>query len=177
MKRKYEKSEYIYKGRKISLRLDSYKINGKHYTAEIVEHRGAIVILPIDNDEVIFIRQYRYPLKDYILELPAGTLEPGEEPEKTAQRELIEETGYKSHKLELLGSFYASPGYTTEILYAFLATNLEKTTPKPEEYEEIKILRVNLDEVPLIIARNEIRDAKTLATFMLYYAKIARNKF
>jgi len=169
--RKLLKKEYVFRGRKFFVRLDYYQINSKIYTAEIVEHKGAVVILPLLQNKVILIEQYRYPIQKYILELPAGTLEKGEKPEETAKRELIEEIGYKANRLEPLGKFYASPGYTTEILYAYLALNPEKTLSHPEEYEDIKPVIINIDKIPALIKENKIIDGKTLATFMLYFSR------
>ncbi len=170
--RKIIKKDYIFQGRKISVRLDHYKINNKVYIAEIVEHRGAVVILPLlENNKVILIRQFRYPLQDYILELPAGTLEEGEEPEETARREIVEEIGYRAGKLEELGKIYASPGYTTEVLYAYIALELKKGESSPEEYEDIETIIIDMDKIPTLIKENKIMDGKTLATFMLYYSR------
>lgn len=166
----------IYEGRKVSLRVDSYELGEAEHQVEVVEHRGAAVVLPITGDsKIVMVRQYRYPVGQYLLELPAGTLERGEDPETCARRELEEETGLRPRELRLLGSFYASPGYSTELLHAYLATGLVEGRPRREAYEDIGVVEVPESCVHGLIAGGYIRDAKTLAALALYYLGGKRN--
>lgn len=137
---------------------------------QIVQHPGAVVILPLlDDGRVVLIRNYRISVDEELLELPAGTLEAGEDPLACAHRELAEETGYRAGALEPLTSFFASPGFLTERMYLFLATQLESGHTALEQGEEIQTLLVPW-ETALGMARDgEIHDAKTLVG-LLYYA-------
>ncbi len=121
-------SQHVYRGRAIHVRVDSVvKPNDKKTTREVVEHVDCVVILPVDsNGNILLVRQYRHAVDKELLELPAGSIDPGETPEQAAVRELREETGFKPGKLEGLGGFYAAPGYCTEYLHFFRATQLEE---------------------------------------------------
>ncbi len=134
-------SESIYHGRIFSVRKDRVRLpNGGETTLDIVEHSGAVTILPIDADNnICFVHQYRHAAGIEMLELPAGGLEPGELPEVCAQRETREEIGMKAGKLENIGSFFLAPGYSTELLHVFLATEL---SPAPLERDVDEFLRV-----------------------------------
>lgn len=171
MARRLVSSRRVFEGRKVSLRVDTYEGPYGRYDVEVVEFRGAVVVLPLIGDRVVLVKQYRYPVSGYLLELPAGTLEPGESPEECAARELEEETGYRPGRLAKLGEFYASPGYSTELLHAFLAKDLEKGEPRREAYEEIEVVEVPLAQLLDMAARGEVRDSKTLATLALYLLK------
>ncbi len=138
---------------------------------EYVEHPGAAVILAKKGGKIILLRQYRYPVKEWILELPAGTIEPGEDPLDTAIRELEEETGLKALEMDLLGWFYTSPGISTERMYVFYTENVEKGSLKRDVDELIQILEVEETEVLKMIENGQIRDGKTIATLMLYLLK------
>ncbi len=164
----------VYSGRRISLSIVRYRKNGRIYDKEVVRHPGAVVILPIVHGEVILERQYRPAIDEWILELPAGTLESGETPEACARRELLEETGYFADTLVHLGSFYASPGYSDELLHAFLAENPVYRGRAPEEYEAIEIVRVPLSVFEKWIEEGKVRDAKTLAAYALYLSREKR---
>ncbi|RLE72593.1 MAG: hypothetical protein DRJ37_02495 [Thermoprotei archaeon] len=161
----------IFKGNKISVIVEEILGRRGIYKAEIVEHPGAVVILPLKNDKIIMVKQHRPAIRGVLLELPAGTLEPGENPYSCAMRELEEETGYKAGRLELLGSFYASPGYSSEKLYAFLAEKLTQGEKKPEIDEDISVLEIEEDRVLEMVKRGEIEDSKTLSTLFLFYTK------
>ncbi len=161
----------IFKGSKISVIVEEVLGRRGIYKAEIVEHPGAVVILPLKNGKIIMVRQHRPAIREALLELPAGTLEPGENPYSCAVRELEEETGYKAGRLELLGSFYASPGYSSEKLFAFVAENLVLGEKRPEIDEDITVLEIEEDEVLEMVKRGEIEDSKTLSTLFLFYMK------
>src|SRR5262245_44450436 len=130
---------------------------------EIIRHPGAVVIAPLlDDGRVCLIRNYRVSVKRTLIELPAGTLEPPEEPHVTAERELAEETGYRAAKLALLHAFYLSPGILDEKMHLFLATGLTEGKPHREAGEEIENLLVPLKEAVAMIFRGQIEDAKTI---------------
>jgi ADP-ribose diphosphatase len=136
---------------------------GKRKTREIVRHPGACVILPLlDDGRVCLIRNWRVAVNQTLIELPAGTLEPPEPPEETAKRELIEETGYRAKKIELLHAFYLSPGILDEKMHLYLATGLSAGETAREEGEEIENFVVAWDEAIAMIFRREIQDAKTI---------------
>jgi len=140
---------------------------------EIVEFVGAVVILPLIQDQVVLLRQYRPTVGDWIYEIPAGTLKPGEDPYECARRELEEETGYRPGRLVKMFEMYTSPGYSTEKLHAFLALDLQEGTPHLEAGEEITVAITPMRKVLEMIRKNQIRDAKTIAT-ILYYQNFRR---
>jgi len=160
----------VFSGRVLRLEVDRVRMpDGGESVREVVRHRGAAVVLPIlDDGRVVLVRQFRYPIGEALLELPAGTLEPGEDPMVCAARELTEETGYAATSVTPLGRFFAAPGYTDEGLQAVLATGLQLTNdaePDPDEIIETEVVEVD-DLVSRIVA-GEIRDSKTLATILL----------
>lgn len=136
---------------------------GKAKTREIVRHPGACVIVPLlDDGRVCLIRNWRVAVNQTLIELPAGTLEPPEPPEKTAERELIEETGYRAKNIEFLHAFFLSPGILDEKMHLYLATGLTAGEAAREEGEEIENWLVPWDEALHMIFRGEIKDAKTI---------------
>jgi ADP-ribose pyrophosphatase len=159
------KSQHLYRGRAIHVRVDSVvKPNEKETTREVVEHVDCVVILPVDaKGNILLVRQYRHAVDRELLELPAGSIDPGETPEQAATRELQEETGFKPGRLEGFGGFYAAPGYCTEYLHFFRATGLEESPLTAEDTDEIEVVPVNPAEVPGLIASGQICDAKTIA--------------
>ena len=142
-------------------------VNGR--IREVVRHRGSVSILPVDRDRVFLIRQYRYPLDDYIWEIPAGTLEEGESPEECAARELEEETGLKAGRLEKMFEAYLVPGYGTEKMHFFLATDLTRGEMHPEPSERIEVHKLTIDRAIDMIKSNEISDVKTVAALLWYW--------
>lgn len=162
--------ETIYSGRVVVLEVDRVRLpDGGESAREVIRHRGAAVVLPIlDDGTVVMVRQYRYPVAAALLELPAGTLEPDEDPMACAARELVEETGYRARTLEPLGRFYSAPGYTDEVLLAVLAGGLEPSADaSPDHDENIAVELLAAGEVLQRIGSGEIADAKTIATLML----------
>jgi ADP-ribose pyrophosphatase len=136
---------------------------------EIVEHPGAVVIVPVDREScVTLVRQFRAPARRELLELPAGTLEPGEEPLTTARRELAEETGLSGGAWRAGPVFWTTPGFSRERMYLFVAEGVERGKPAPADDESIELVRWPLAEVPRRLG--EIEDAKTLAGLLLYLA-------
>lgn len=169
--------EYIYKGKIFNIFREFIERNGKRYFVEIVEHPGAVVIFPLKDDgKIVLVKQYRYPIKKTIYEFPAGTLERDEKPEECALRELLEETGYMAEKVEYLGSFYASPGYSTEILYAYLARKLHPSKQRLEVDEKITIAEFTLKEIVKMVKEGLIKDSKTISTLFLYIEKYGLNR-
>lgn len=137
--------------------------DGKALTRDVVRHPGAVTILPmVDDEHVCLLRQFRISVNRWLIELPAGTLEPNEPPEITAGRELIEETGYTARNLEFLHAFLLSPGILDEQMHLFRATGLTLGATAREEGEEIENLVVPLAEARRMIYRGEIQDAKTI---------------
>ena len=160
-------SRVVYEGRVVSLRVDEIALpHGRKATREVVEHPGAIVVIALDErNGVALVRQYRHAVKRYLLELPAGGLEPGEEPLATAQRELREEVGVEAARWTPLGHFFSSPGFANEILHVFLAEDLRPAYAEPDEDEDIAVVRYSLSE--LYEHPERIEDAKSLAALFL----------
>jgi len=160
-------SQHVYRGRAIDVRVDSVvKPNDTKTTREVVEHVDCVVILPIDrNGNILLVRQFRHAVNKEMLELPAGSIDPGETPEEAAIRELREETGYRPGTLEKLGGFYAAPGYCTEYLHFFRATELQVSPLKAEDTDEIELVPISPTEVTGLVASGQICDAKTIAGF------------
>lgn len=159
------RSERIYDGRVVSLRVDTVRYdNGREGRQEIVEHAHVIVVVPLlDENTLLLVRQFRYPVKSDLLELPAGGIDADELPEEAVRREMIEETGYRAGSIELIATFYSAPGYCDELLYLFLATDLEPGEANPEEDEDIEVVPVSLDEARNLVRSGEIRDSKSIA--------------
>ena len=142
---------------------------GKTKTREIIRHPGACVIVPLlDDGCVCLIRNWRIAAGQTLIELPAGTLEPPEPPQLTAERELIEETGYRAGRFEPLAEFWMSPGILRERMHVFVASELVATAPHREAGEEIEALVVDWDEALQRVFRGEVQDAKTIAALLLY---------
>jgi len=158
------KKKIIYKGKEISLELIEGKIFQKEIEKEIVVFPKTVGILPlIEKDKIVLVRQYRFPAKKELWEIPAGKLEKGEKPEVGARRELKEETGFTAGKLEKIGEFYPTPGYSTEYMHLFRATLLMKGKQSLDEDEIIKNVKVfDLREILEMIEKKKIIDAKTI---------------
>lgn len=166
-------SEYIFRGKVFNVRIDRTSQPGRQPARiDIVEHNGAVTILPIDESgQIWFIRQYRYPVKMELLELPAGVMEEDEAPEYSAQRELREEIGMAAGNLKLLGEFFLAPGYSTERMFAYLATELYPAPLMPDEGEEITIEKIPVGEVQSAVNSGRIQDSKSLAVLFLWYSQ------
>ena len=158
-------SQRVYEGRAVKLRVDTVrKPSGKVTTREIVEHADAVAVVVLDSrDRVILVRQYRKAVGKTLLEVPAGSVDPGEQPINTVRRELQEEIGYLPNKIDRLGGFYSAPGYCTEYLHLYLATYLIPSKLEAEDTDEIEVVRVPLTKIPDLIASGDIADAKSVA--------------
>lgn len=165
-------SQPVYSGRAVKLRVDTVKLaSGRETKREIVEHSDCVAIVAIDaEDNVLLVKQFRKPVEKELLEIPAGGIEAGEDPLATVQRELGEETGYLPKKVDRLGGFYTSPGYCTEYLHLFLATELIPNQLQAEDSESIKLVRMPLSQIPELIASGAICDAKSIAGLLIFLA-------
>lgn len=157
-------SQQIYDGRAIRVRVDTILTpSGRKTTREIVEHDDCIVALPLDKEKnVLMVRQFREAVGKILLELPAGGIDEGEQPADAVYRELQEEIGFIPKKITELGGFYPSPGYTTEYLHLFLATELEPKKLVAEDTHEIEVIRVPLADIQTMLQKGEIVDAKSI---------------
>ncbi|MNY02032.1 ADP-ribose pyrophosphatase [compost metagenome] len=156
--------ESVYRGKLLKIRVDTVALpDGEIANREIVEHPGAVAVVPLTDDgQVVLVRQFRYPINRITLEIPAGKLEFGEEPEATCRRELAEETGLAAASLEKLTEIVVAPGYSSERLTLYKATGLTPTDAKPDGDEFIETVKLPLAEVHAMIKRGEIQDAKTI---------------
>ncbi len=168
-------SEYAYEGRVIKLRVDQVELpDGRHTIREVMEHPGAAVIVPIESDGTVrLVRQYRDAIGKQLLEVPAGKLDPGEEPEHCARRELQEELGLAAGRLTPLTSFYSSPGFCDEILHVFLAEGLSPEVGVGEGDHEEFIEPVNRPLEPLDELLAELRDGKSIIGILLAHQELA----
>jgi ADP-ribose pyrophosphatase len=168
-------STYIYRGRVINLRQDRVNLpNGRETTREIVEHPGAVVILALtDEKKIVTIRQFRKPAGEVLWELPAGTVEPGEDLENCARRELEEETGYYPRKIKKIITFFSTPGFCNERLTIFLAEDLEKRNKNEETDEFIQVKLIDLTKALKMINKNVIKDAKTIIGILYFVSCIS----
>ncbi|MBI2287589.1 MAG: NUDIX hydrolase [Chloroflexi bacterium] len=163
-------SKLIYDGRAVKLRIDTVELpGGRQTTREIVEHSGCVAIVALDaDDNVLLVSQFRPAVEKELLEIPAGGIEPGEDAADAVRRELREETGYLPRKVERLGGFYSAPGFCTEYLHLYLATDLVSSPLHAEDTDEIRLSRVPLSQIPGLLASDAIEDAKSLAGFYLF---------
>ncbi len=158
-------SSYLYRGKIVNVRQDRVALSeNREAFREIVEHPGAVAILALDNKGgVILVKQHRQPAGKILLEIPAGKLEPDEDPLKCAQRELLEETGLKGSKWQKLFSFYPSPGFCDEIIHLFQAKGLETAlSPTSDPEERIATVASSLQEAWEMIEKGDIKDGKTI---------------
>ena len=162
--------ETLVVGRKIRVvRTRRWSADGKLVEREVVRHPGAVTIIPmVDADHVCLVRNVRLAVNETLIELPAGTLDAGEEPIDCARRELTEETGYRAAKVELLCEFFMSPGVLDERMRLFLATELTPGKQELDEGEELEPLVVRWREAMRMVDAGEIRDSKTLAGLLFY---------
>jgi ADP-ribose pyrophosphatase len=162
-------SDTIFKGEVFGVRIDEVETQTGHIMrVDIVEHCGAVVLIPIDDNGLVwFVRQYRHPTGRNVLELPAGTLDPHEEPEACAVRECREEIGMTPGRLLSLGWAYIAPGYSTEVAHFFLAEQLASAPLDPDEHEDLHIECLSWNRIIEMISEKELHDAKSLAGLFL----------
>ncbi len=162
-------TETIYRGRVFALRHDRVRLpDGKTTTLDIVQHGGAVTLVPLDEQgHIWFVRQYRHAAGEMLLELPAGTLDENEKPDECAAREIREEIGVTARTLRHLGECFLAPGYSTEYMHFFLATDLRPETAQHDEDEFLEVVRITVDDAYAMALDGRIRDAKTLAGLLL----------
>ena len=166
-------ADYKYRGRIINLRVDTALLpNGSSATREVVEHPGGVCVAALTEDGcLLFVRQFRYPYQKVLLELPAGKLDPGEDPLEAGKRELREETGAEAARYESLGELYPSPGYCGEIIHLYAATGLTFGQMSPDEDEFLEVEKIPLEEAARMVLDNEIADAETQAAVLKVYCR------
>ena len=161
-------SQKVFEGRVFNVTVDTVSEGKLTYKREVVHHSGSAVIVPVHDDgTVVLVRQYRHPAVRYLLEAPAGTLGEGERPDVGAARELQEELGLVSARLEKLSEFFVSPGFLEEKMWVFLATELSEGKQKLDDDEVLDIVRLPIAEALEMITSGEIQDAKTIIGLML----------
>lgn len=167
------RSERVYQGRLVGLRVEDVELpSGRQTRREIVEHGDVVAVVAVDSERnVLLVRQYRKAVDDVLTEIPAGNVEPGEAPLETAHRELREETGYAAGRWESWGGFFTSPGFCTEYVHLYYASELTPDELDADFDEAIEVVKIPLGEVPQIVS--EVRDAKTAAGLLLAKLRLA----
>ena len=163
--------QVVYDGKKVRIELHHLEDEetGRRHKREVCVHPGAVCVLPfVDAENILLIRNRRYAVGETLIELPAGTLEKNEDPMNCAGRELMEETGFIAGRLKPIGDFYTSPGILSEKMYAFAAYDLTRAKASLEEGEEIELAPAALEEAIDMIRFGQIKDAKTIATLLMY---------
>jgi ADP-ribose pyrophosphatase len=162
-------SDTIYEGRAFNVSRDAVRLpDGRETTYEVVQHSGAVTLVPVDDQgRIWFVRQYRAGVRGPLLELPAGTREAGEAPDACAAREVREEIGQAAADLKLIGSIYLAPGYSTEYMHFYLATGLYTAALAADDDEFLETEPIPVAEVYRKVTRDELNDGKTLAGLLL----------
>lgn len=168
-------SEMVYQGKVFGVRRDEVvEPGGVHATREVVTHPGSVVVLPVFGDgRILMIQQYRYATRQFLWELVAGRIDEGENVQKAAARELVEETGYSAKKFRVFLDMFPTPGFLEERMYVLLATGLREGTAQPEEDERITLKTFSRAQLETMIRRNELRDAKSIAGLLYYFRFLA----
>ncbi len=177
MSEKSLSSRLIYTGKIMEVRVDEVRLaNGRHSTRELIRVVDAVLMLPLlDDDTVLLIRQYRKGPEVDLLELPAGKIDPGEDPLTAAHRELVEETGYRAGRLEHLSSIYTCPGFCNELIHLYLATELTRERPRPDDDELIRIVPTSLAEIVRMLTDGSLVDGKSVAALGLFLLRYFRD--
>ncbi|TGB04458.1 NUDIX domain-containing protein [Halobacillus salinus] len=167
----YEK-ETIYQGKIVRLEVDSVTLpDGNTSKRELIKHPGAVAVIALtDEGKLVVVEQYRKPMEKSMVEIPAGKLEPGESPEVCALRELEEETGYTTQKLEKITSFYTSPGFADEIVHLYFTDQLHRLEESPagDEDEFVELMELSLEEAEEMEKEERIHDAKTAYALLFW---------
>jgi ADP-ribose pyrophosphatase len=163
-------SKVVFEGRAIKVRVDTVRtVDGRRSTREIVQRSDCIAVIAVDdNGNILLENQFRKPIEKELLEIPAGGIDAGEDPEAAVVREMREETGFRPQKLKRLGGFYSSPGYATEYLYLYLATDLVPDPLSAEDTAGIELVPVSVAQIPALVTSGKIQDSKTIAGLLFY---------
>ena len=163
----------IFDGKILNLRCDNVRTPSGHIASrEVVEHKSAVGMLAVtDRKTVLLVRQYRYAVHEATLEVCAGLIEEGEDPAQAAEREMQEELNVKAKNLYRIGDFYASPGFCTELFTLFVADGLEKSSLPQDEDENVSVVEISFEDIPIMIKNGKIRDSKTFAALSWLMAK------
>lgn len=161
-------SKHVFDGKLLQVYYDEVRLpDGNESSREWIKHPGASAVVPVFEDgTIMLLRQFRYPPQKIFLEVPAGKLDPGESPESTAQRELLEESGLSCGNLKRTGSFYPAIGYANEIIYSFVAWNLDLQESELDDDEFLLNYRLSFSDALLMIENGQIQDAKTICTLI-----------
>ena len=167
------KKDIVYQGKFIELHSDQVILpNGRSTSREYLEHPGSVAIIPVlDDDRLILVKQFRYPINEVLLEIPAGKMDPGETPETSARRELVEETGFHPGELIHLLSFWTSPGFCNEKLHLYLARKLEPCLTNKDKDEFVEVVVCSKSELDEILKSNELIDGKTALALHILKSK------
>jgi len=169
-------SEVLFEGKSFGVRRDELiEPTGVRTVREVVTHPGSVVVLPVRPDgKIVLVRQYRHATGQYLWELVAGRMEPGENPKKGAARELAEETGYRAKKLTVFLQLFPTPGFLEEKMYVLLAEGLTPGEARPEEDEKLVVNAYSKKELEQMIRSGSMRDAKSIAGLLFYFRFLAR---
>jgi ADP-ribose pyrophosphatase len=169
LKETFVSTTRLYEGKIINLRRDTVRLpNGKDATREVVEHPGAVAVVPVLPDgRVLMVRQFRHPVGEVLLEIPAGKLDAGENPDDCALREMEEETGYRAGSMERRASILTGPGFTNEVIHIYVAKGLIKTVLNLDEDEFLEVQAYEQNDIRRMIREGLICDAKTITAFYL----------
>lgn len=161
-------TETIYEGRVVNLYLETVRLpDGTEAVREVIRHGGAVAVVPLHDDgQITLVRQFRLPAGIALLEIPAGTLEPGEDPHDCAVRELQEEVGLFPGRLTRIGGIFLAPGYSSEYIHLFVATDLRPSTLQGDDDEFLEVVRMPFGELLELIDRGEMEDAKTITAVL-----------
>ena len=175
-KAKVLKSEIIYEGKAFGVRRDELiEPTGVHTIREVVTHPGSVVILPVLPDgRIVLVRQYRHAARQYLWELVAGRMEHGESPKKGAQRELLEETGYRAKKFSIFLDVFPTPGFLEERMFLLLAEGLSAGEAEPEEDEKIIVASYTRKQLEEMMRTRKLRDAKSIAGLLFYFSLLRK---
>ena len=162
-------SQRVYDGKILAVRVDRVRLpGGRTAQREIVEHSPSVVIVPVDHEkQILLVRQYRKAAERPLLEAPAGGLEPGESAEEGVLRELREEVGFTAGKLQRMAGFWMVPGFCTEYMHAYLATDLRESPLSPDEDEYIQVVPTHIREISGLIRSGGIEDGKSIAAILM----------
>jgi ADP-ribose pyrophosphatase len=172
-------SRYIFKGRAFNVRVDTVtNATGQETTREIVEHNECVTVVPVDsNGDILMVRQFRKAIEKDLLEIPAGGIDPGEDPPTAVKRELQEEIGYLPGKIVRLGGFYSTPGFCNEYLYLYLATDLKPSRLYAEDTPGIETVKIKPRQILKLIRSGEICDSKSIAGLLYYLDYRKKGKY